>query len=187
MPQKINDQIAFEKARYEYCLKLYEKEVERSDAFEKRIQFYFSFITLVLGGIFLSLDYFEKIKDLIYKTSPPIFIVNTIYFSTIIIGLALLSSLLSIFAFTRIRYYARKQPENLVTALFSPESKYLDSKTEKDFYKATALSYAIALEVNIKLTNQQVVWVQLSSLFNFISVLSLLTLMTSVAYLYSIS
>ena len=46
--KKREQQVAFEKARFEYCAKLYEREVERKETLEKKSQFLLSVVTLFL-------------------------------------------------------------------------------------------------------------------------------------------
>jgi hypothetical protein len=45
--------VAFERARLEYCRRVFEREEERRQELERKSQFYLSFITLVLGAVFL--------------------------------------------------------------------------------------------------------------------------------------
>lgn len=176
-------EVAFEKARFEYCFKLYEKEIEHSETLERRSQFFLSFITLILGALFLNLDFFEKVKNIVINGITSQFVIYTLYFSTIILALSLLVSILSILEFNRLRVYIRKYPENIITALFSPDSNYLPEKTEKGLFYATAMSYAIALEFNAKITDQRAKWVQVSSISTFFVALSLFVILGIVAFL----
>lgn len=186
--KKINkERASFEKARYEYCVALYEKETKRNAGLETRIQFYFSFITLVLGAIFLKFDFFEKVKDLFAHNKVPIFISYILLISIAILGLSLLVSAFSILAFARLRTYIRTYPDNLVTALFAPNTQYLRAKTEEDFYEATAMSCALALESNVRVTDQQVKWVQMCSVSTYLIVLSLFIILSVSAYLLIVS
>lgn len=181
-----DEQVAFEKARYEYCFKLYEKEVERSEALEKRAQFYFSFITLILGAIFLNIEFFEKVKAIAAQSKVPMLATYVFYISTIVLGLSLIASLMSLLEFIRLRAYVPKYPENFVSSLFAPDSKYLPDKTEKGLLRETALSCALALEFNIRITNKRTKWIQVSFTCIVFAVLSLFIILATVAYLLTL-
>lgn len=184
--KSFEEQLAFERARYEYCSKLYEKEVERSEGLARRSQFYLSFVTLILGAIFLNLDFFEKVRGIIVQGKATPLATDVLYISITILALSLLVSLLSILEFSRLRGHTRTHPENIISSLFAPDSKYLPEKTEKALLYETAMSYAIALEFNMKITNQRAKWVQVSSISAFFVVLSLFIILGGVAYLLTL-
>jgi len=176
-------QVAFEKARFEYVAMLYEKEVKRSEGLETRVQFYFSFVTLILGAIFLNFDVLRNVIAVIERGKAPAAATTTLLMSCAVLGLSLLASVLSMLAFARLHAYRSVYPRNLVTSLFAPNSTYLAEPSEKALYYSTAMDYALALEANTAITDQRARWVRLSSVGIFFTVLSLFAIVGTTAYI----
>ena len=56
----VNDQIQFEKERLEYCIKAYERELDRKKSIENKAKLYLSIITLFVGAVFLKISLFQS-------------------------------------------------------------------------------------------------------------------------------
>jgi len=154
--------IEYEKARFEYCEKLYEREMARKETLEKKAQFILSFITLFLGVIFFRLDFFTTLSTLITKQRIPTSLVWTLYISLSVLALSLLLSLLSVMQAIRLQKFKEEHPKYFISSLFAPNSEYLKHHDEASLFKATAMSYAIALEHNSSINDQKARWVRYS-------------------------
>lgn len=178
--------VAFEKARFEYCAKLYEREAERKETLEKKSQFLLSVITLFLGAMFLKMDFLKTLQELIVQKRIATPLIWSVDFSMIVLALSLLTSLIAVLQSMRLQRFKNEYPANIISSLFAPNSKYLEDNDEPNLFRATAMSYAIALEFNSKINDRKVMWVKVSwfgvlvaafslavflSLFSYISIL----------------
>jgi len=109
--------IAFEKVRFEYCSKVYEEETARKETLEKKAQFYFSFITLLLGVIFLNLDFLLELRDLIIQSSSPILFFPICYGALGTALILLVIALLAIFRSVHLQKYTSGYPRNMIHTL----------------------------------------------------------------------
>ena len=155
-------QVAFEKARFEYCAKLYEREAERKETLEKKSQFHLSVITLFLGAMFLKMDFLETLRELIVQKSIPTPLAWSTDLSIIALALSLLISLIAVLQSMRLQRFKNEYPADIISSLFAPNSKYLEDENEPSFLEATAMSYAIALEFNSKINDRKATWVKVS-------------------------
>jgi len=166
----------FEKARLEYCLALFEREEKGREELEKKSQFYLSLITLSLGAFFLNIENLKKLKDAVFTPHISRSLVVAVNISLVVLLLALMISLVFVLISFSIRTYHAAAPNNLVVKLFSPDSTYLDERTEKDALKAFATEYALAFEQNSRTNERKAQWVQAAGIGIFISVLTLAAL-----------
>lgn len=175
--------IAYEKARFEYCAKLYEREVERKETLEKKSQFLLSIITLFLGAIFLKMVFFETLQKLFVQKNISITLTWLVYIPMIALAIALLISLIAVLQSMRLQRFKNEYPENIISSLFAPNSKYLESKDEPSFLSATAMSYAIAVEFNKKNNDRKAVWVKVAWFSVLAAAISLATFLSLFAYI----
>jgi hypothetical protein len=147
-------QVSFEKARFEYCARMYQAEVDRKEILERKSQFFLSLIIVFLGAIFLRLDFIESLGNSVlrYTTTPTVGVI--FYSATIALALSLLTALIGILAAIQLQKYKDEYPHNFISSLFSPDTGYLADRTEAGLFEAGAMSYAIALELNRELNNQ---------------------------------
>jgi hypothetical protein len=176
-------QIAFEKTRFEYCVKIYDRELERKDNLEKRAQFYLSIVTLILGGVFFNIDFFNTIGNLIASNSSNSSIVSLVYFFLGITIIALIVSIIGILQTMEVKRYKTAYPARIISSLFSPNSTYFEKESETDFLRATAMSYAIVLETNRKINDSKTIWIRATSFGIFTVVISFAAIVSLVAYL----
>lgn len=175
--------IAFEKVRFEYCSKVYEEETARKETLEKKAQFYFSFITLLLGVIFLNLDFLLDLRDLIIQSSSPILFFPICYGALGTALILLVIALLAIFRSVHLQKYTSGYPRNMIHTLFAPQSDFLEKEDEPTFLRATAMNYAIALEFNGNLNIEKAKWVKISSYSLSLAVIILTVFLAAVIYL----
>jgi hypothetical protein len=176
-------QVAFEKARFEYCAKLYERETERKETLEKKSQFLLSVITLFLGAMFLKLDFLETLRELIVQKSISATLIWSIDLSVIALALSLLISLIAVLQSMRLQRFKNEYPANIVSSLFAPNSKYLEGENEPSFLRATAMSYAIALEFNSRINDRKAMWVKISWFGVLAAAISLAAFLSLFAYI----
>jgi hypothetical protein len=172
-------QAAFEKARFEYCVKIY----ERKETLEKKSQFLLSIIVLFLGAIFLKSDFFKALQELIAQKSIRITIIWAMYVSMAVLAASLMFSLVAVLQSIRLQRFKNEYPENLISSLFAPDSKYFTSKVEDDFFSETAMSYAIAIEFNSKNNERKAGWVKAAWFSMLIAAISLSIFLSLFAYI----
>jgi hypothetical protein len=177
------EQLVFEKARFEYCATIYGDGLHRKERLEKKTEFYLSFITLFLGAILLNTDLLSQLRDLLANVTAASSLTVLTYSSITALAIALLCSLLSILQATRVRSYTSPYPTKTAYHLFAPKSEYLDRKDSSSLFKASALSYAIAAEDNKKVNDKKAAWMRVAAFGVFIAVLSLMAFLVAVSCL----
>lgn len=160
--QQNNQSVSFEKTRYQYCKELFERERERKETLERKAQMILSLVTLMLGVIYFKLDFFKNLKDIISNSSFKSFIALPLYGVLCILAICLLGALFSVLKSIKLQIYKEEHPKNFISSLFAPESDYLISENEVALYRATAMSYAIALEQNSDINDKKAIWVRYS-------------------------
>ena len=175
-------QVAFEKARFEYCAKLYEREAERKETLEKKAQFLLSVITLFLGAIFLKMDFLETLQELTVQKSISVPLIWSMNLPIIALALSLLISLIAVLQSMRLQSFKNEYPANIISSLFAPDTKYLENEDEPSFFRATAMSYAIALEFNKRNNDRKAVWVKVAWFGVLAAAISLAAFLSLFAY-----
>ena len=84
------EKVSFEKTRLEYCSDLYKQGLEIREHLDKKIQFYLSFVTLLLGAIFLKLEFFTKLSELLKQQPVPLHFKWVTYIALLLSGLSVL-------------------------------------------------------------------------------------------------
>ncbi len=102
--------VAFEKARFEYCAKLYEREAARKETLEKKSQFLLSLVTLFLGAVFLKLDFLNTLHELLLQKNVPTPLSFSINISLILLALALLVAMLGVLGSMRLQVSRTNTP-----------------------------------------------------------------------------
>lgn len=153
---------AFEKARYQYCKELFERERARKQSLENKAQMILSLVTLILGVIFFKLEFFKQLNDLLENNCVARSVLVSMYLTLSILGVCLWVALYSVLRAIRLQVYKEEHPKNFITSVFAPQSDYLPEETQTSFYKATAMSYAIALEQNSNVNDKKASWVRYS-------------------------
>lgn len=177
-----NQRIDFEKSRLEYCLDLFNREEDRREQLEKKSQFYLSFITLFLGAIFLKTESLIYLREIQANPSISGILLTLFYLMILILAGLILFSVIAILQVTRLWSYRGPFPKDLVTALFSPESDFMEENDEAGLIRASALHYAIALEINTSINDRKSRWTMISSLGIFCSVLAFAILIGMMVY-----
>jgi hypothetical protein len=175
-----SEKISFEKTRFEYCYNLYRQGLEARELLDKKIQFHLSFVTLLLGAIFLKVEFFTKLGELLKQQTTPSQIKWATYLALSTSGLSVLVFLIAVIIATRLRVYKSPSPNTLIFDLFNQSSPY---KFEQTFIRDTALLYAVATEFSRKVNKYKEKWVHLAEISILITIVSLATLLGIFAFL----
>ena len=119
--KKSPDEIGLAKARYEYCLRLFEREQGRRENIERKAQFHLSLITIFLGALLLRLDILTDINDILEKSSSQPVFVNCVYISALVFALCVMVSLIGVLLTIKTRAYNPEYPANPSLMLFNPD------------------------------------------------------------------
>lgn len=174
------EKISFEKTRLKYCSDLYQQGLNMRENLDKKIQFYLSFVTLLLGAIFLKLEFFTDLGALLKKQPiSPEFKWLT-YITLLLSGLSVLVTLIALMIATRLRQYKIPSSESLVFDLFNKNSNY---KVEQTLIRDAALLYASATEFLRKTNKYKEKWGRIAEVTILITVIMMATLLGIFAYL----
>lgn len=140
------DHLEFEKARLQYLMATYEKEVSRKDILEKKAQFYITFVGVFLTGIFLKLDYVAAIAAAWPGKGGWTPARAVLFGSVAVIGVSLIVVIISSLEVVRATSYATEAPENASTLLFDKSHALISDRNPERFIADVALVYARALD-----------------------------------------
>jgi len=138
-------EIEFEKARFEYVVKVYEGLSTHKEELEKKAILQLLIVTLMLGFVFLNIDSIRRLNDslLLNKDLKVLFFSNVLVFVlsvTLILALVLIIVVL-------FRFKIPEAPSrDLLTSVYFPDS---DSSLKKDalyFYQKVGVAYSVAVE-----------------------------------------
>jgi len=164
--------IAFAKARYEFCVQIFEQEKENRESLEKKAQLNFSFITIFLGAVFLNIGFFDSLKTVLQnnKSAIPSWV---IYIPLTIFAVSLFLSLITLITTIQIRSYRAEAPANISSLLFGIDSEFLSAKTEIELISKLALGYSEATEHNRKVNQTKAKLIQLATYLITLAIISL--------------
>jgi hypothetical protein len=177
------DRLAFEKARLDYCMDLFNREEQRKEQLERKSQFYLSFITLFLGAIFLKADSLTLLKELTENKPVASPLLTVLYLSIIVLGVLILFSVMAILGVTRLWSYKGPYPKDIVYAFFSPDSGYIKENTQPELIRIIAMNFAVALEDNIRINDRKSKWIIVCSYGIFSAVTVLAILLSIIVYI----
>jgi glucan phosphoethanolaminetransferase (alkaline phosphatase superfamily) len=140
-PQTPEEKLAFEKARFDYCVTIHKAEDKRRKNLESKSRFYLSFITLFLGAVFFNIEFLEKLRDLVAGKTVSATLITGIYACAIILAISLLVSLVSILASVQLKSYKAVYPEDVTQMLFGPNSDYIEKKNLTCLYGTLSMNY----------------------------------------------
>jgi len=186
----ITSRIGFEKARLEHCIKIYDRELARKDAIEKKSQLYLSLLAILITGVFLKIDLIVSLRKAVPGRSICSVCLPTLDVSFVVTGVLLLISLISILFIVRAKQFQKESPANAVHDLFSSDSVYLSLRDvsvdtehgEAGFYELVARSYAIAFDQTSRVNNRNGKYLQLCSICVFLTSLGLTVLVGALVY-----
>lgn len=176
------ERVSFERARLDYCRRVFEREEERREGLERKAQFYLSFLTLVLAAIFIKPDYLTVIREAVAGGPGPA-AAGILIASTAALGLSLLFGVFTIMAAVRVRKYRGEYPGDLTDALFAPDSPLLADKTEAHMICVTGMNYAVAVETNRAVNDRKGAWLRLTAVAAQVTALSLTILLAAMTIL----
>jgi len=172
------EDLLFSKARYDYCLFILGKEDSKLEVLEKKTQYYLSVITLIIGAIFIKMEFIPALHDnKIVQDSLIVQIV--IYFSLGVLFISLLISMFAIFQSIRIRRLTNYYPEEIFDMLFNPEYGYLESNDRTELFDKSAMCFSVAIENKKNLIEKKAVWLQITAVCFSITIISLGTFLAS--------
>ena len=157
---QIKQSNSFEKIRYQYCKELFERERDRKESLERKAQVILSIITLLLGVTFFKLTFFKDLKEIINNSEVSSFVIVSMFSLLYMLAICFLIALYYILKSISLQSYKEEHPKYLISSLFAPESNYIIEENEIEFYKATAMSYAIAIEQNSQVNDKKAIWIR---------------------------
>jgi len=176
-------QAAFDRARYQFCLDVFNREEERREALERKAQFYLSLVALFLGAVFFKLEFLDVLGDLLTARSTlPIYRL-ALAISLASLALSLLWTLVAIVKSTWLLSYRGEFPADLYTALFDPGSSFMATRNESGLLQSASMALAVALEHNMAVNNQKSRWIIRSGYGMIVAVFSLACLLGLVTIL----
>jgi hypothetical protein len=158
---KVNPEFA--KARFDYCLQLYERERKRKESLEQKAQFYLSLVTLFMGALLFKPDLFNEIQDRLSAGSVPAPGVPLLYGAGGVLVFSLLFAMLCVLMSVQVRGYLSEHPARLMDSLFNKNSSYLAEQSPAAFHTATAANYAMATRSDSDKNDQKSMWVRWAS------------------------
>jgi hypothetical protein len=170
----------FDKRRFEYCEKLFEREVDRKGLIEGKAKFYITFISLFYGALFIKIESLESILKSIDRYQSVLKIVAHI--SILALMLFLLISMICILQSMRIQKWKFGYPRDVLSSLFSPEhqdSGFVPGNRPLEKY---ALEYLIAMEYNYKINNKKSKWIETAGIFIFLAAVSVFQFIGIIVY-----
>jgi cytochrome bd-type quinol oxidase subunit 2 len=176
------DAQAFEKARYEYCLSLYERETARKDALERKAQLYLTLLALFVGAVFLKIDVLTGLSGLLNSSDTGSSDRVALLASAIVFSTALLASLLAVLIAIHVRGYAIEYPVQLVRALFETPSTFLPEADAATLHSEAAHALATAFEEDRRLNDRKAHWISVSAYALFGMLFALATFMAILAH-----
>ena len=164
--------LQFSKARYEYCLFIFNKEDAKQEILEKKTQYYLSIITLIIGAIFIKMDFLPTLyENNIVQDS---FIVQaTILLSLSMLFISLLISMFAIFQSIRIRKLSNFYPEEIFEILFVPDSGFIEGNNQVVFFDNCAKCFSVAIESKKRIIGKKAVWLQVTAVCFSVAIISL--------------
>ena len=174
---------AFERARYEYCLGVYERESARKETLERKAQVYLALIAVFVGAVFLKTDVLTALAKLL-DTSGDIPVQRSLLLvAAALFSFAIIVSLAALLLAIHVRGYAPDAPVATVTALFSPESEFLPAQDEVTLYHEAAMALALAVEADRKLNDVKAFWISVSSFALLGTIVSMVLFVGTLAYI----
>lgn len=176
------ERLNFEKARYLYCKELFEQCVAMKEMNEKKVQFYFAFISVFIVALFSNFsDYKKFLAPLNNQTKlcPWIF-----FLLVALLFLFIFFSLVSVLQSMRMHKWRGSFPPNTYSFLFSPSEHFLKEKTEQDLLEALAKQYTLAWEYNLSINMKKSKWAQISFFFVFSSIFIFFILIVILVYIH---
>jgi hypothetical protein len=175
--------IAFERARYEYCLGIYERESARKETLERKAQVYLALIAVFVGAVFLKADVLTALANLLSSSGDIPVQGCLLLVATALFSVSLIVSLTSLLLAIHVRGYAPDAPVATVSALFAPESGFLPAQDEVTLYHEAAMALALAVEADRKLNDVKAFWISVSSFALLGTIIAMVLFVGTLAYI----
>lgn len=176
------DQVTYEQFRLAHCIRLYEAENARREAFDKTAHHYLTLISVFLAGMLLKLDSLQTLSQLLGTNTLPLGLARTLQVSFGLMLLFLLLGLVAVLECLRVRHYRREYPNSPAVRLFAANSRYSGVGDSATFLRTSAMTYIAALESNFEITERKGQWIERASWFVLCAVLSLFAVIGIVGY-----
>lgn len=176
-------QLSFEKTRFDYSTKMFEKEATRKQSLETKAQFYLTFVTAFLTAIYFSITYLtalqgfmnNKLVDPAWKVAITVLLIG--------LGIALLFSLFAVLFAMKIQNYKSEYPAGSYSSLFVPNPNKFEEDNEAGMLYYTAKVAIEALEKNKDFNDRKAKWVEGASYGILVAVILLALLVGTSVYL----
>lgn len=186
MSDQINDlETIAEKAKYEYCLEVFQLENSRRESLERKSQFLLAIITLILGALLLNVEIWNVIDDLLKIKGYNTFQSYLTYGLLIFIGIGLITSLLGSLLSMNVRYYSDGFPISPLRKMFSPSTEHYEENIAKEIFRVNAIMLTIAIINNTDINIRKGRWINFSTWALFLAILSLGIFLLNLIYLFS--
>ena len=154
---------AFEKARFDYLVQVYDRQLKRLFELDNKGRFYFSFGTLLLGAIVLNFSLVADLNGLITAKSLPDWGLVIITIITILFATSLFSALFAVTKAVALKSHRNEFPDNISDKLFNTSDGYLEQHDLSGLYEGVSLGYARAIEELQKAYNSKIRWLDIST------------------------
>ncbi len=170
-----NPELDFERARFEYILKVHESLNAKKDAIERKATFQLLVITLLLGFIFVNGNAITRLNEYLMSIKD----IKLLFFSNVLAFVLAVSLILSLTFLIIVLFRSRMPdtpPKDLLVSVYFPDSETSQRKDATFFYQRIGVSYSVinetlAAEIN---RNDSLVRLSLISLAAAIFIMGLL-------------
>ncbi len=141
-----SEDVDLNKAVCEYCQRLYESLVGEFERLEVKARFYLTVLTIVIGGLFLKLDMYSELFQVI--KSQNIALQALMYTEILVLAASTIAAVIYVLEATRIRkwrYEFRRSPYDILIS-----TGHASQTSLQDFYRDLAKRYLLAWDHNHK-------------------------------------
>jgi len=138
-------EIDFEKARFEYVVKIYEGLIVRKGELERKAIAELLIITFILGFIFLNIDSIRNLNTYLLSTKD----LKVLFFSNIMVFVLSLTLMLALLLIIIVLIRGRipdAPSRDLLTSVYFPDSDSAQKKDALYFYQKIGVAYSVAVE-----------------------------------------
>ncbi len=140
-----NLELDFERARFEYILKVHESLNAKKDAIEKKAAFQLLVVTLLLGFIFVNGSAISKLNEYLMSIKD----IKLLFFSNVLAFVLAVSIILSLTFIIIVLIRSRipeTPPKDLLVSVYFPDSDTSQRKDATFFYQRIGVSYSVINE-----------------------------------------
>lgn len=170
-------QLSFEKTRFDYSTKMFDREVSRKQNLEAKAQFYLALVTGFLTVTSFSLPFLTALQGLIHNDKINLLWKLAITLALILLGLALIVTLFSVLMAMKLQAYQSESPVPTFELLFTPQATDYTENNETSLVHFTSRRVLEALDQNRQSNNAKAKWITVASWAIFVAVIMLAILL----------